>query len=48
MANGSRLAALRVVLILIGLIFIFGIYSLGILWPSGWACGQGHSHYLSV
>jgi hypothetical protein len=29
----------------IGLIFIFGIYPLSIVWPSGWAWGQGHSHY---
>jgi hypothetical protein len=48
MANGSRLAALRVVLVLVGLIFTFGIYPLGILWPSGWAWGQGHSHYLMM
>jgi hypothetical protein len=48
MANGSRLGALRVVLVLVGLIFTFGIYPLGILWPSGWAWGQGHSHYLMM
>lgn len=48
MANGSRLAALRVVLVLVGLIFIFGIYALGIVWPSGWTWGQGHSHYLKM
>jgi len=33
------------VLILVGLIFIFGIYPLGMVWPSGWAWGLGHSHY---
>src|SRR5262249_27209294 len=32
----------------IGLIFIFGIYTLGGLWPSGWAWGQGHSHHLMM
>jgi ABC transporter substrate binding protein len=37
-----------VALIVIGLIFIFGIYTLGGLWPSGWAWGQGHSHYLMM
>jgi len=37
---------LRVALILVGLIFIFGIYPLGIVWPSGWTWGHGHSHYL--
>jgi hypothetical protein len=45
MSAMNRSGALRVVLILVGLIFIFGIYSLGIVWPSGWAWGQGHSHY---
>ena len=28
----------------IGLTFIFGIYTLGILWPSGWVWAQGHPH----
>lgn len=37
---------LRVALIAVGLIFIFGIYGLGIVWPSGWQWGHGHSHYL--
>lgn len=41
----DRRGALRIVLVLVGLIFIFGIYPLGMLWPSGWAWGQGHSHY---
>jgi hypothetical protein len=27
-------------------IFIFGIYPLSIVWPSGWTWGHGHSHYL--
>src|SRR5712692_5612380 len=48
MANGNRLAALRVVLIAVGLIFTFAIYPLGVLWPSGWTWGQGHSHYLMM
>jgi hypothetical protein len=48
MADGNRLAALRVVLVVVGLIFIFGIYLLGVLWPSGWTWGQGHSHYLMM
>jgi hypothetical protein len=39
---------LRIALIVIGLIFIFGIYPLSIVWPSGWAWGQGHSHYLTM
>ena len=48
MANGNRLAALRVVLGAVGLIFTFAIYPLGVLWPSGWTWGQGHSHYLMM
>ena len=45
MTNAQRLLYLRIALIVIGLAFIFGIYPLTILWPSGWAWGQGHSHY---
>jgi hypothetical protein len=30
----------------VGVIFIFGIYTLGLVWPSGWTWGTGHSHYL--
>lgn len=37
---------LRIALVVVGLIFIFGIYPLGIVWPSGWTWGHGHSHYL--
>ena len=37
---------LRIALIVVGLIFIFGIYPLGLVWPSGWTWGHGHSHYL--
>lgn len=48
MADVSRLGPLRVVLVAVGLIFIFGIYPLGVLWPSGWTWGQGHSHYLMM
>jgi hypothetical protein len=28
--------------------FTLGIYPLGIVWPSGWAWGHGHSHYLMM
>jgi hypothetical protein len=44
----NRLLYLRVALIVFGLTFIFGIYPLGIVWPSGWTWGQGHSHYLMM
>ena len=48
MSAASRLFYLRIALIVIGLTFIFGIYPLGIVWPSGWTWGQGHSHYLMM
>jgi hypothetical protein len=39
---------LRIVLLVVGLIFIFGIYTLTILWPSGWSWHTGHSDYLQM
>jgi len=48
MSDQTRLQLLRSALILIGLTFIFGIYTLGIVWPSGWTWGHGHSHYLMM
>lgn len=48
MSDANRLFYLRIALIVIGLTFIFGIYPLSILWPSGWTWGQGHSHYLMM
>ncbi|WP_058186649.1 DUF6632 domain-containing protein [Terracidiphilus gabretensis] len=44
--NADRL--LRIALIVVGLIFVFGIYVLGTVWPSGWIWGHGHSHYLHM
>ena len=44
----DRLLYLRIALIVVGLIFIFGIYPLSMIWPSGWSWGQGHSHYLMM
>ena len=46
MSEANRRLYLRIALIVIGLTFIFGIYPLGIVWPSGWTWGHGHSHYL--
>lgn len=48
MSDANRLFFLRIALITIGLTFIFGIYLLSIVWPSGWAWGQGHPHYLMM
>jgi hypothetical protein len=46
MSDETRLSYLRIALIAVGLISIFGIYPLGLIWPSGWTWGHGHSHYL--
>jgi hypothetical protein len=48
MSAANRLLYLRVALIVFGLIFIFAIYPLGLVWPSGWTWGHGHSHYLTM
>lgn len=48
MPDSTRLRYLRIALIVFGVIFTFGIYPLGVLWPSGWTWGQGHSHYLMM
>ena len=48
MTDSNRMLALRIALIATGAIFIFGIYPLGIVWPSGWTWGHGHSHYLMM
>lgn len=41
MAELDRTKYLRIALMLVGLIFIFGIYPLTILWPSGWSWHTG-------
>jgi FtsH-binding integral membrane protein len=41
----ARLKYLRIALVLVGIIFIFGIYLLMIVWPSGWTWHTGHSDY---
>ena len=48
MTDAHRLRFLRIALIVTGLICIFGFYPLVIVWPSGWAWGHGHSHYLMM
>ena len=45
----ARMKHLRTALQLVGVIFIFGIYALTIVWPSGWAWHKGHTpHYLQM
>jgi hypothetical protein len=49
MASGNNLAPLRIALVVIGIIFIVGIYPLTIMWPSGWAWHTGgQSVYLQM
>ncbi len=45
MADNDRLKYLRIALILVGVIFMAGIYPLMIIWPSGWTWHTGHSDY---
>jgi hypothetical protein len=44
----NRERALQIVLRLVGVIFIVGIYSFTIVWPSGWSWHTGHSDYLQM
>ena len=48
MTDRSRVAALRIALVVVGLIFLVGVFPLTKLWPSGWSWGAGHSHYLMM
>ena len=48
MSPASRRSYLRIALIVFGLLFIFGVYPLMVVWPSGWAWGHGHSHYVMM
>ena len=49
MTEALRAKYLRVALLLVGLIFIVGIYPLTIIWPSGWAWHTtGQSEYLQM
>lgn len=48
MPDEQRLRFLRIALVVIGLLCIFGFYPLTLVWPSGWAWGHGHSHYLMM
>jgi hypothetical protein len=45
MADDSRLRYLRLALILVGAIFVFGIYPSMIFMPSLWTWHTGHSDY---
>jgi hypothetical protein len=47
--TSNRLGSLRIALVLVGIIFIIGVYPLTILWPAGWAWHTtGVSMYLQM
>jgi hypothetical protein len=49
MNTADRVKFLRVALIVVGLIFLVGVYPLTILWPTGWAWHHtGQSVYLQM
>jgi len=48
MAESDRIKYLRIALLVVGVIFIVGIYPLTILWPSGWSWNAGQSEYLQM
>ena len=49
MDTTGKIRALRVALVLFGIIFIVGVYPLTIVWPSGWAWHMGGpSMYLQM
>ena len=49
MIEADRIKYLRIALLIVGFIFIFGLWPLTILWPSGWSWhAAGRSEYLEM
>lgn len=49
MTEADRIKYLRIVLWVFGLTFIFGVWPLTIVWPSGWSWHtEGRSYYLEM
>src|SRR5262249_7167919 len=49
MSETKRIKYLSAALLLVGIIFVVGIYPLTILWPSGWSWhADGRSEYLGM
>jgi hypothetical protein len=44
MSEDSKLKALRIALVVFGLVFL-SVYPLMLIWPSGWTWHTGHSDY---
>jgi hypothetical protein len=49
MSEANRIKYLRITLLLVGVTFIVGIYTLTVIWPSGWTWHTGPMpHYLEM
>jgi hypothetical protein len=49
MTEADRIKYLRIALVAVGVVFIFGIWTLGRVWPSGWAWhAEGRSEYYEM
>ena len=49
MVDRSREKQLSVAMVVVGLIFLFGVYPMIVLWPSGWVWHDGgQSNYLQM
>jgi hypothetical protein len=49
MNDATRMKYLRIALVVIGLVCIFGIWPLTMVWPSGWTWhAEGRSYYLEM
>ncbi|SFU85041.1 hypothetical protein SAMN05216350_106176 [Polaromonas sp. YR568] len=49
MTQPSRIKYLRIALMATGLIFVFALWPLTVLWPSGWSWhAEGRSYYLEM
>jgi hypothetical protein len=49
MTASSRIKYLRIALMAVGLIFVFALYPLTVVWPSGWSWHtEGRSYYLEM
>jgi hypothetical protein len=49
MSEANRIKYLRIALLLVGVTFIVGIYTLTVIWPSGWTWHTGPMpHYLQM
>ena len=48
MVDANRLKYLALALRVFAVLFVFGVYPLTVLWPSGWSWHHGQSEYLQM